>query len=143
MEFRQLIGRVGECSEVRRCIEESKGKSSRCHEQQIHRSLMTNTKGTHEKNEYQGHTSHGRRSMTISHLPQRRQLSRVLGNRVVSLISEFLERHSKAKHTRAPTYSRVLPRIKGVVQVHSIQVVTDSEIINASKRSAQCSSVLI
>ena len=32
------------------------------------------------------------------------------------IISEFLKRHSKAKRTRAPAYSRALRWIKGVVQ---------------------------
>jgi len=32
------------------------------------------------------------------------------------LISEFLERHSKAKRNNARAYSRALQRIKGVVQ---------------------------
>ena len=31
-------------------------------------------------------------------------------------ITEILERHSKAKRSRAPAYSRSLQRIKGVVQ---------------------------
>jgi len=35
---------------------------------------------------------------------------------VVIVISEFLERHSNAKRTRAPAYSRAVRRIKGVVQ---------------------------
>jgi len=34
----------------------------------------------------------------------------------VIVISEFLERHSKAKRTRAPAYSQSLRRIKGVFQ---------------------------
>ena len=36
--------------------------------------------------------------------------------RIVIVISEFIERHSKAKHTRAPAYSQAMRRIKGVVQ---------------------------
>jgi len=35
---------------------------------------------------------------------------------IVIAISEFLERHSKAKLTRALAYLRALQRIKGVVQ---------------------------
>jgi len=35
---------------------------------------------------------------------------------IVGLISEFLERHSKVKHTRASAYSRALLRNKGVVK---------------------------
>jgi len=35
--------------------------------------------------------------------------------KIVIVISEFLERHSKAKCTRAPAYSQALRRIKGVV----------------------------
>jgi len=31
-------------------------------------------------------------------------------------MSEFLDRHSKAKRTKAPAYSRALRRIEGVVQ---------------------------
>jgi len=31
------------------------------------------------------------------------------------VISDFLERHSKAEFTRAPSYSEALLRIKGVV----------------------------
>ena len=34
---------------------------------------------------------------------------------IVVVISEFLVRHSKAKRTRAPDYSRALRQIKGVV----------------------------
>src|SRR6218665_3122948 len=43
---------------------------------------------------------------------------------IVIVISEFLERHSEAKRTRAPAYSRALRGIKNVVQkiVHGIQL---------------------
>src|SRR6218665_1933879 len=34
----------------------------------------------------------------------------------IIVISEFLERHSKAKRTRAPDYSQALRRINGVFQ---------------------------
>ena len=37
-------------------------------------------------------------------------------NRIVIVISKFLKRCSKAKRTRAPTYSRALQRIKGGLQ---------------------------
>ena len=35
---------------------------------------------------------------------------------IVIVISEFIERHSKVKRTRAPAYSRAWRRIKGVVE---------------------------
>jgi len=39
-----------------------------------------------------------------------------MGYEIVIVTSEFLERHSKAKRTRAPAYSQALRRIKGVFQ---------------------------
>ena len=47
---------------------------------------------------------------------------------IVIVISELLERHSKAKRTWAPAYSRALRRIKGVVQrvAHGKQLLNES-----------------
>src|SRR6218665_3043955 len=43
-------------------------------------------------------------------------MSTMLNSIIVIVISKFLKRHSKAKRTRAPAYSRALRRIKGGFQ---------------------------
>ena len=61
-----------------------------------------------------------------------KQAKRAMLTRIV--ISEFLERNSKAKHTRAKAYSRALRQIKGVVQsvVHG-KITSDFERVRGDR----------
>jgi len=55
------------------------------------------------------------KSSSVSYYLLSRYLSTKL--KIVIIISEYIKRHSKAKHTyRTPAYSRALQRIKGVFQ---------------------------
>ena len=45
---------------------------------------------------------------------------------LVIMISEFLERHSKAKHTKAPAYSRALRRFHCVKTAHNCSAAIDA-----------------
>lgn len=73
VELRELPLRIGKCSKVCRCIEQSKSQPSRCHPQQLHRSVMTKTEGTC-KDQHQQSDVHRRREATSS-LHWRRHLS--------------------------------------------------------------------